>query len=408
MASVHKSPKSKYFFAVFKDANGKRRSKSTLQTDKDAAIAIASQWEKEAALVRAGVTTAEALNPLPLSQHLSSYLARLKLNGRTPQHIRSVDKLVCAYLTHAKLSSSLPSAATLGGVESFLSDANYRPSTRAKVISILRSFFSSVRSDPFLKPLKVSRKAMKRERKIHRRLILPEEIDVLNAYLRGTQSTPNVGGSNTGTAKVCGTLYGWTPSLRYFFYNTALQTGLRRSELLALKASDFVFDAPTPYVLATDVKNQDLHARQFLETEFAGELRKYVSSLPSKAYVFPKPCSSFAEMLPRMIRRDFQQAGLDPSDIDVHTLRHALCSWLAKSGASLKTCISISRHSSISLFCETYGHLFPQDEANAIQSVFGPRAAALRFSVDERRRSVTASDNGDDNGHADNGTADGE
>jgi len=46
MASLTRKPRSKYWFACFRDVNGKQRRRSTRQTDRKKALKVAEQFEQ--------------------------------------------------------------------------------------------------------------------------------------------------------------------------------------------------------------------------------------------------------------------------------------------------------------------------------------------------------------------------
>ena len=52
--------------------------------------------------------------------------------------------------------------------------------------------------------------------------------------------------------------------------------------------------------------------------------------------------------------------------IDFHSLRHTCGAWVAMTGAHPKVVQQVMRHQSITLTMDTYGHLFPGQEADAI------------------------------------------
>ena len=52
--------------------------------------------------------------------------------------------------------------------------------------------------------------------------------------------------------------------------------------------------------------------------------------------------------------------------IDFHALRHTCGAWLAMAGVHPKIVQTVMRHSSITLTMDTYGHLFPGQEADAV------------------------------------------
>lgn len=66
-------------------------------------------------------------------------------------------------------------------------------------------------------------------------------------------------------------------------------------------------------------------------------------------------------------KRDF----LSPVDHEghrfgFHALRHTCGAWLAMAGENPKTIQTVMRHSTITLTMDTYGHLFPAAESDAI------------------------------------------
>ena len=55
--------------------------------------------------------------------------------------------------------------------------------------------------------------------------------------------------------------------------------------------------------------------------------------------------------------------------LDFHALRHTCGAWPALAGNHPKVIQAVLRHSSITLTMDTYGHLFPGQEAEAIASL---------------------------------------
>jgi len=68
-------------------------------------------------------------------------------------------------------------------------------------------------------------------------------------------------------------------------------------------------------------------------------------------------------------------------NIDFHALRHTYGAWLTMTGSHPKVVQTAMRHSSITLTMDTYGHLFPGQEADAVVRLWemlGDPADALR------------------------------
>jgi integrase len=51
---------------------------------------------------------------------------------------------------------------------------------------------------------------------------------------------------------------------------------------------------------------------------------------------------------------------------DFHSLRHTCGAWLAMNGAHPKAVQSVMRHSTITLTMDTYGHMFPGQDAATV------------------------------------------
>ena len=52
--------------------------------------------------------------------------------------------------------------------------------------------------------------------------------------------------------------------------------------------------------------------------------------------------------------------------LDFHALRHTTGAWLSMTGAHPKVVQTLMRHSTINLTMDTYGHLFPSQESDAV------------------------------------------
>jgi Phage integrase family len=181
------------------------------------------------------------------------------------------------------------------------------------------------------------------------------------------------------------------PLERAALYATAIQTGLRSTELRSLTKSDLFLAGEKPYVRcnAEDTKNGQ-EARQYIQADLAEELRRLVATKTPDAPVFSMPDR---HDVAGMLRADLAEARKqwlnevrhDPhasakraeSDflaarnhqgemLDFHALRHTTGSWLALQGIHPNVIKSVMRHSSITLTMDTYGHLLPDQHADAI------------------------------------------
>ena len=178
---------------------------------------------------------------------------------------------------------------------------------------------------------------------------------------------------------------------RLLLYRTAIESGLRSNELRSLTRGRLYFDSDPPYITckAGSTKNRK-DARQYVQPELAAGLKAHVATKSPKAPVFTLPHES---NLARMLRDDLAEARKqwlseakgDPQEyaqrqesdfladtnhdgevIDFHSLRHTCGAWLAMSGVHPKVVQTVMRHQSITLTMDTYGHLFPGQEADAV------------------------------------------
>jgi integrase len=174
-------------------------------------------------------------------------------------------------------------------------------------------------------------------------------------------------------------------------YRTAIQSGLRSNELRSLTRGRLYFDSKPPYITckAGSTKNGK-DARQYIQPELAADLKAHIRTKAPKAPVFGLPSKyDMADMLRADLaetRKEWlAEAKDDPQEysqrqqsdfltdanhegemIDFHCLRHTCGAWLAMTGAHPKVVQQVMRHQSITLTMDTYGHLFPGQEADAV------------------------------------------
>ncbi len=185
--------------------------------------------------------------------------------------------------------------------------------------------------------------------------------------------------------------YGVEPEERVLLYAVAIQTGLRSNELRSLTRGRLFLDSDKPYITckAGSTKNRK-DARQYIRVEIAEDLGKHIAVKAPNTPVFNMPESS---KLASMFRADVADARRtylkavrhDPDEyvrreqgdflaeinhegevLDFHCLRHTCGAWLAMTGAHPKSIQSVMRHSAITLTMDTYGHLFPGQEAETV------------------------------------------
>ncbi len=152
---------------------------------------------------------------------------------------------------------------------------------------------------------------------------------------------------------------------------TAVYAGLRRGELLALRAENIDFKRRTIRV----TESCDASSRQFTTPKTKAGVRtvpvpsvllEYLLAVRIPAGLIfgrtpqePEPGTS----LRRRARAAWKTAGLEP--IGLHECRHTYASYMIAAGANAKTLSTYMGHANIAITLDRYGHLFPGNEAEA-------------------------------------------
>ena len=321
-------------------------------------------------------------NTSPIKDHLETFKTHLKAKGNTGDHVNLVHSRVERIIdgTRAKRWSDI----TEDKVKRYLTElqeGKHGPPISAQTfthhVRNIKQFCKwMVRTDRALKsPVEnLETQNVKAARKRERRYLLHDEWPWLRCA------------AENGPIRL-----GMTGHERALLYAAAIQTGLRASELRALTRSSLVLHEVPPYIVAKagTTKNKRT-ARQSVNLDLAVALRAHNATKAPQAPVFAIPNQFRAA---DMLRKDLAEArsafletardnpGLhterDESDfllernhdgevLDFHSLRHTCGVWLAMTGAHPKVIQSVMRHSTITLTMDTYGHLFPGQEADAV------------------------------------------
>jgi integrase len=387
MASVFKrggkSNRGGSYYVSWTDHTGRRQTKSAKTTDKATAERIGAKMEADAALRRDGVIDS-ALDEIgkesqrSIESHLVDHESKMRTASRTEKHIASTANFIRWIADHAGFKTAADISAD--GVNRYagkLRDEGRAARTIQAHLNAIKAFTKwltehhKLPRDPLASVKKPNPKA---DRRRERRILLPEE------WLRLETAT------GTGPER-----YGMTGDERLLLYRTAIQTGLRSNELRSLTRGRLYFDSDPPYVTckAGSTKNRK-DARQYIQPELAASLKAHIATKAPKAPVFGLPHET---NLARMLRDDLAEARNDwlieakgdpqkyaqrqQSDFladvnhegeitDFHSLRHTCGAWLAMTGAHPKVVQTVMRHQSITLTMDTYGHLFPGQEADAV------------------------------------------
>jgi len=385
--------------AAWFDHTGRRRIRSTRTTDRRAAEQILAKFVADAALRRAGVIDPR-LDKLAeeakrdLDGHIAAYEAHLQAGHRADKHVSSTIGYIRAMATDAGwITTADISVEQVNRFAQRLSKHRRRSArTVHAYLTAMKGFTrwlmvsGKIASDPLIS---VSKPNPKTDRRRERRMLLPEEWE----WLRATTAEGPHRYRNTGWERV-------------LIYATAIQTGLRQNELRSLTRGRLYLDHQPPFITvkAGATKNAK-DARQYIQPDLATQLAEYVATKAPASPVFELVGGSeVADMLradladarqawleatrndlteyPRRLQSDFlKDINSEGERLDFHALRHTCGAWLALSGAHPKAVQAVMRHSTITLTMDTYGHLFPGQEAETVArlpQILGDSITVLR------------------------------
>ncbi len=372
----------RYYFSYF-DHNGKRHSRSARTTDKATAERIAAKYEADAALRREGVVDPQLdaicdQSRRSVESHLKDYEAKMGAANRAPQHISTTVayiRTICKDRKFEKVADI-----TADGINLYagrLKEQGRSTRTVQAYLTAIKGFTKWLAAHQKLPrdPLaSIKKPNPKSDRRRERRMLLPEEWQWIRAALANGSERCEMPANE-----------------RLLLYAVAIQTGLRSSELRSLTRGRLFLDVDQPFITckAGSTKNRK-DARQYIQPALAELLHQYISTKAPPAPVFsmpPRP--DVAEMFRADVaegRRSWLKAVKDDPEeynrrvqsdfltdknhegeiFDFHSLRHTCGAWLAMAGAHPKAMQSVMRHSTITLTMDTYGHLFPGQDAATV------------------------------------------
>jgi integrase len=322
---------------------------------------LARQAESAVARTKAGLSDPKAERMAregrrPIGEHIAEFIAGMELKGCDPKHVRST-------------RTYLERVVTLAGIERI---NDLAPSSVMRAVSALKADGLSARAvNAYLTAAKSRSRWLKRDGRTAdyslenlakqneqadrcrvRRALTPEEAArVIQAAATG----PEAGGL--------------TGPERAMLLDFALGTGFRADELATLTPEPFALDAdpPTVTVQAAYAKN-GREAVQPIALALADRLAPWLTAKPPGTPVFEGMTERTAEML----RVDLEAACIPyetASGIaDFHALRAANVSNLVASGASVKTCQTLARHSSPCLTIGVYAKTSLHDMKGAVEN----------------------------------------
>jgi integrase len=364
-------------------AGGKRKSHCTKTTDKATAQRILADKLAEVALRREGIIDPRQEGIVlesakPIEAHLADFEAMMNARQGSEGHVNRTllfNREVCTAAIFEK-----PSDITADGMNRIMASmkaaGKAARTIQARVVAC-KAFTRWLADHAKLShdPLRsVKRPSVKTDRKLRRRMMTPMKWP----YVRAATLTS-------------GLRDGMRPLERVALYAVAIQTGLRSGELRSLTKVDLFLAGDTPYIRcrAENTKNKQ-EARQHIQPDLAAELRRIVATKTPTAPVFTMPSEwDVADMLRADLtaarKQWLDEVKHDPDaraereesdflavtndqgeELDFHALRHTCGSWLALQGVHPNIIKTVMRHSTITLTMDTYGHLLPDQHAEAV------------------------------------------
>jgi integrase len=164
----------------------------------------------------------------------------------------------------------------------------------------------------------------------------------------------------------------------------ALNTGMRRGELLGLKWSCVDFQRDVIYVMRTKT---DKRRSVPINAKVKEELAALRSSAPDSEYVFTNPRTG-ARLIE--IKRSFVTACRDAGieDFHFHDCRHTAATRMADGGVDAFTIAEILGHATLHM-TKRYTHALDQNKRRAVESLNGyAENNCLNFVSNEKRQAI--------------------
>lgn len=140
----------------------------------------------------------------------------------------------------------------------------------------------------------------------------------------------------------------------YPFIVIATETSMRKAEILSIRKRNIDLERRIIYVPRAKSGPREQPITQYL----ADFLAKYIeASQPGTDWLFPSPAAREGHRVDirKPFRRVVEAAGLDPSQVVRHTLRHTSITHLVQAGVDLPTVKRISSHKTLAMV-ERYAH----------------------------------------------------
>ena len=161
---------------------------------------------------------------------------------------------------------------------------------------------------------------------------------------------------------------------------TFLGTGLRRGELAELTWGDLNLESETPTItVRSEVSKNGDEAILPVPQPLAKRLQQYRAQverrsrfrrqvMPDRVFMSRKGGSIYGTLLRRFYGA-VKRSGIDPTGVDLHSLRKTYVSELARKGVPVKVAQQLARHKSITVTLDIYAEVFPCDLVDGIKTL---------------------------------------
>jgi integrase len=343
------------YYIIFKDPAGKKTWRAAGTRKHDAEVLL-RRTESEIAAGTYGKQGDISFSDFS-DKWLSEYAA-IKVKPRTYKDYEQVVRIHLRPFFGKQLLGNITPAHTQAYV-SYKTKTNLSPRTINKTITVLKSMFKHARIWGYIRENPARFVVRPRETR--------KEMEYLNP------------------AEIIKLLEAASPQY-YPLFATAIMTGARQGELLALRWCDvdlkrrviFIRRSYHPGIGFTEPKTKYSERTVVISRELAGILKEHkrlCEGTPGELIFRNKNGNpiNHSNLISREFHPALERAGLKP--IRFHDLRHTYAALIISAGENMKFIQKQLGHNSLTTTMDTYGHLLPE-----VSSGFGERLDSLIFS----------------------------
>ena len=340
------------------------------------ALEVKAKWRREG-LVDPRTDALAAWEKQPLTEHLADFKADILARRGNEAYATQTHQRAERLLAGVEFLSGITPAGVTKTVQTLRDDEGMTKSIISHHLRAVKMFTrwlirNGRTRDDALISVRVGGSIAKSERMHVRRAVSADEFQRLLAH-----------------TEKAGEAYGMAGADRAMLYRLAGATGFRQGELRTLTPESFDLKADEPGItVRAAYSKRKRDDRQPITPDLAAVLAPWLKKKPKGAAVFAMPHrTKVAEMLradagaarevwiaevegkareERQKTTFLADADASGSVLDFHGLRVSYVSWLVESGASVKTCQELARHSTPVLTIGCYARMSLHDQGRAL------------------------------------------